>query len=329
MLDVDGTGRRSASSGPFRSTDVDEARDAIATVFCEHELDIVGRRDRFDAAVAAWDLGTFKIGCLRHGVEVVIRPRKFCSYYAIQVPLKGAAITRQGHGTAESAPGIATVLSPTQEVVMRWSADHDQITFCVDRDAIDQELARMLGHEADAPVIFDVAMDLTSRDGKALAATLRCVLDEIRGGGESLDHPLVRSRMEQLIVDRLLVGQRHNFSEQLATGYPAARPPAVRHALEIIRARAAEPLTIPMIAELVGVSISSLQKGFHQHIGVTPQHYLREVRLEHARDDLLAGSRDDTSVNTIAYRWGFTHLARFAGYYKHRYGELPSETLQR
>lgn len=30
----------------------------------------------------------------------------------------------------------------------------------------------------------------------------------------------------------------------------------------------------------------------------------------------------------MAFRWGFTHVPRFAGAYQDRYGEAPSATLQ-
>ena len=91
----------------------------------------------------------------------------------------------------------------------------------------------------------------------------------------------------------------------------------------------AQPLTIPMLAELVGVGVRHLQKGFEKHLGTTPLQYLREIRLEGAREDLLTGSADETTVNAVAYRWGFAHVPRFAGYYRRRYRELPSETLAR
>jgi len=85
-----------------------------------------------------------------------------------------------------------------------------------------------------------------------------------------------------------------------------------------------------MLAGLAGVSVRGLQQGFRDYLGITPLEYLREVRLARARDDLLAADPEaDVSVTEVAYRWGFGHLARFAGYYRHRYGELPSETLRR
>jgi AraC-like DNA-binding protein len=33
------------------------------------------------------------------------------------------------------------------------------------------------------------------------------------------------------------------------------------------------------------------------------------------------------SVSEVAYRWGFTHMGRFAGTYRARFGVTPSRTL--
>jgi AraC-like DNA-binding protein len=314
----------------FRSTDVDETRLAIARVYAQHELDVVGPGQRLDAAFAAWDLGRVAVGYVRHGAEVIARPGKLGSYYGINMAVNGSAVLRCDRSDAELAPASAVVMSPTQEIVMRRSADCEEVALRIDRSALEAELSRTLGRDVDAPVVFDPAMRLTTCAGLNWKATLAFALNDIRNGTGSLDHPLVRSRVEQLLIDQLLLAQPHNFSEQLKTGYRPARPPAVRRAIDIIRARAAEPLTVPMLAELANVSVRGLQQGFRDHLGITPLEYMREVRLTRARDDLLAvGPGDGRSVTEIAYRWGFAHLARFAGYYKHRYGESPSETLRR
>lgn len=314
----------------FRSTDPDETRLAIAQVFSPHELYVVGSGSRLDAALEAWDIGKITIAYKRHGAEVIVRPDRLGSYYLVTVPVKGSTVSRCGRSEAESGPGSAVVLSPTHEPVMRYSVDCEQMSLRIDRSTLEHELSRMLGRDIEAPVLFDVAMGLSTREGRRWAATFQFVLDEIRQGATSLAHPVVQSRVEQLMIDRLLLAQPHNFSEQLETGHLPARPPTVRHALEIIETRAADPLTIPMLAELAGVSVRSLQQGFHDYLGTTPLAYLREVRLARARDDLLVAHREDgLSVTEIAYRWGFTHLARFSAYYKQRYGELPSQTIRR
>jgi AraC-like DNA-binding protein len=56
--------------------------------------------------------------------------------------------------------------------------------------------------------------------------------------------------------------------------------------------------------------------------------YVREVRLERARADLMSDDPSLGSVTDIALKWGFAHLGRFAVEYKRRFGESPSATLR-
>ena len=37
---------------------------------------------------------------------------------------------------------------------------------------------------------------------------------------------------------------------------------------------------------------------------------------------------EETTVNAIAARWGFTHRGRFAAAYRNRYGQSPATTLR-
>lgn len=53
--------------------------------------------------------------------------------------------------------------------------------------------------------------------------------------------------------------------------------------------------------------------------------YLRRVRLDLARRDLLSG--DATNVAEVAHRWGFVNQGRFAARYRALYGQTPNATL--
>jgi AraC-like DNA-binding protein len=313
----------------FRSTDADETRHAVAEVYREHRLDIMGRPPQLDAMLASFELADTGFGYVGYGSEVLIRPGCLGSFYVVQIPVTGTARVRCGESEAESDLRAPAILSATGSIVQRWSRGCAHIALRIERTALERELSRMMHRELDAPVTFEVGMDLSRPAGRSWAAVMGFALEEIRAGTGALQHPLVQSRVEQLLIDLLLLAQPNNFSEALETGYPPARPPTVRRAVEVIQARAAEPLTVPSLAELVGASVRSLQQGFRDYLGTTPLQYLRDVRLARARDELCAAEpHDGTSVTDVAYRWGFGHLARFASYYKHRYGELPSETLR-
>jgi len=76
------------------------------------------------------------------------------------------------------------------------------------------------------------------------------------------------------------------------------------------------------------VGLRQLQKLFRDQFDMSPAVYLRNLRLDGARSDLLAGE-ETTTVSDVAYRWGFNHLGRFAQHYEHKFGETPSRTVRR
>jgi AraC-like DNA-binding protein len=52
--------------------------------------------------------------------------------------------------------------------------------------------------------------------------------------------------------------------------------------------------------------------------------YLRVVRLRRAHRDLgRSANPSHSSIASIAHRWGFTHLGRFAAAHQTMFGETP------
>ena len=56
--------------------------------------------------------------------------------------------------------------------------------------------------------------------------------------------------------------------------------------------------------------------------------YLRHVRLARVHEHLRQSDPALHTVTETAYRYGFTHLGRFAAEYRARYGVSPRETLR-
>jgi AraC-like DNA-binding protein/tetratricopeptide (TPR) repeat protein len=105
-------------------------------------------------------------------------------------------------------------------------------------------------------------------------------------------------------------------------------PRSVSRALKAMRAAPERALDLTALAAVSRVSTRTLQRHFQAFLGKTPQAVLRDMRFERARSDLLRASSDAT-VTDIALRCGFEHLGRFSVEYRRRYGEKPSQTLQR
>ncbi|WP_438296056.1 helix-turn-helix domain-containing protein [Streptomyces sp. HUAS TT7] len=70
----------------------------------------------------------------------------------------------------------------------------------------------------------------------------------------------------------------------------------------------------------------TLSSAFRSRLGLSPMSYVRNRRLDRIREDILTST---DPVGTIAYRWGVSHLGRFAGDCRARFAELPSDTAAR
>ena len=239
-------------------------------------------------------------------------------------------------GTGEHAVGgrrfpltraSAAMHSAGQAVDVTTSGHSEMLSLSIGREAIAGEMANHLGRPIQAPVEFAPSLNMESAAGvelEQLAVRLCEELDRVRDPRHA---SLGVAQLERWLVSHLVDSQRHNYTRLLHRA-SAGAPWQVRAAEEFIHANAARPLSLGDIAATAGVSVRTLQYSFGRHRGMRPMDFLRQVRLQHAREDLLSAEKIIT-VSEAAARWGFSHFGRFAAEYKERYGESPSATLRR
>ena len=71
--------------------------------------------------------------------------------------------------------------------------------------------------------------------------------------------------------------------------------------------------TIPELCQIANLSERNLQYGFKEYLGVTPIRYLRLLRLNGVRRELLIAHPKKDRVVDVTLNWGFIELGRFAG----------------
>ncbi|MGJ7530618.1 helix-turn-helix domain-containing protein [Variovorax sp. GB1P17] len=85
----------------------------------------------------------------------------------------------------------------------------------------------------------------------------------------------------------------------------------------------------PEVVELcqrLRISRRTLQNSFRSVAQTTPVHYIRCIRLNGVRRQLMATAPEAATIAQVASDWGFTHLSHFAAEYEELFGELPSRT---
>jgi len=105
-------------------------------------------------------------------------------------------------------------------------------------------------------------------------------------------------------------------------------PRGLKKAIEWLEAEPARQWRLRDLAAISGVAPRTLQKQFLRFVGTAPLTFLRELRFNRVRQQLLHAAAH-VSVTEIATSCGFSHLGRFAIHYQQRYGESPSTTLRR
>jgi AraC family ethanolamine operon transcriptional activator len=72
-----------------------------------------------------------------------------------------------------------------------------------------------------------------------------------------------------------------------------------------------------------------MRDAFYKTVGMNPLAYLKAEQLNRVYRTLRHADPAETLIKQIAYENGFRHIGQFSQDYKHLFGELPSETLQR
>lgn len=162
----------------------------------------------------------------------------------------------------------------------------------------------------DRPAVFD-RRRVTCAGGAAVtdvAVRLLC---------RSLPQPDVQRALRRLQVDPS--GPDHQLQPPPA-GLPPDSPPAVQRAVALIEQYAGHALSLPQLAERVGLSPRQLQRLFARHLQLTPQAYARQVRLESAAWML---SHTRKSIATIASDCGFSDAAHMGRLFQAAHGMPP------
>jgi AraC family ethanolamine operon transcriptional activator len=110
--------------------------------------------------------------------------------------------------------------------------------------------------------------------------------------------------------------------------------PSIEHDLwdrldEMIGSSLDKPIRIQELCLAAQISERTLRRYFHKRFGLSPINYLNLKRLNKVRANLKQATKRKGVVTDIANKWGFWHMGQFAQDYRHLFGELPSETLDK
>jgi AraC-like DNA-binding protein len=249
-------------------------------------------------------------------------------HYHVTVPVGTPSAATDDSLSLVTKPGPLAVYRPEGNAsVSRYVGR--LLVVMIDRHAAEDALAGVLGRPITSQIDCQPIMAATAQAVRSWITMVTLFAEELFAPGSTLHQPMVGTPFADSVVHGLLLATDHPYRAALDGEAREPEPRAIRAAIDVIEAEADQPLTVSALAERSYVSVRSLQQGFRHHLGITPMEYLREVRLRRAHQTLLESDPSRVTVASVACRWGFSNLGRFAAAHTARYQESPSETLRR
>ncbi|MFD6308772.1 AraC family transcriptional regulator [Streptomyces sp. NPDC060223] len=308
---------------------MDEAQAILGSRFHDFRMEVLGKAEDFTMDVAVVGLGQVTIGRVSLNTPIKARLGELGAYN-VSVPVSGSYGVRQGRGpTFYAGLGRAMVSDPAGDAVLgEYSDSGSSLTVRFETVALVRQLETLLGRPVHRRPVFAPVIDAGSGLGRSWVNLLSwCLLDRSVPHG-LLQQPMFVGRIEQTLMEGLLLAGDHQYREALEAPPPNMRPVAVKRVMDAVRERPAEPYDAARLAAIGQVSVRTLQEAFRRNLGMSPMTYVHEVRLQRVREHLKVSAPGTVTVTEVAYRWGFAHLGRFAQRYRARFGETPSQTLQ-
>lgn len=263
------------------------------------------------------EIGISLLSVVSSGHEIDLADENFLT---IMLPTKGVTKVRKNKKEHVIGEGYALAFGPSE----RWTQVDPNGHKDYRANLAKIDLKQPHAAKAASSLAKDPALRMEPSALAGFHGLIRYLFTDLASSYPTLVHRPASDLFAALVQEHL----RHLLQcNQDVSPFEGASAAIVRRSIEYMEAFSSDPLTVPKIAESVGVSTRRLQDAFRAVLGRSPWEQLTEIRLKNARVMLLSGA--GSSVTDIAFDCGFSHLGRFSQAYRATYGEAPSMTLAR
>lgn len=258
---------------------------------------------------------------ISHAVRQTCRIRPDTVWCGVTLAHDGSRI--ESHRVGE---GGVMVSGSAAEFELLTPDHHDILGIVATRSAL-QSAALALGLPLNSAALDRPSWLACEPAARAqLLRGLALLLGDAGTGQSCHDHAHARRFAQHAVLESLLsvlAAPQADAHECLSF---ERRRRLVRKACEHIASRPDALPTVPDLCEHLHTSRRSLQYAFETVVGASPVVYLRALRLNAVRRDLLAGA---ATVQDAAASRGFWSLSQFGSDYRRQFAERPSQTLAR
>jgi AraC-like DNA-binding protein len=316
------------STRSFHTTDL--------SVCCDHifsdpgtqkfEIDIRDGFSSFDHQIS--NVGGLNIHAIRLDCQDAFKVRKVekAACHSFHFVVAGICHVSSGKQNFTAHPGHIFILHPEQEAVEHWTDGCQQFIVRIARSEIDSAICKILGRKPATDVVFKA---LSADPGISGWIRHLCQLPKNPepSGASVFENQHVAYHLEQSLIMMLLSEVEHSCTAEMSQHNCSPAPYYVKRVEDMFRANFENEISMDDIVSASGVSVRTVFYGFQRWRGKSPMSYLRDMRLDAARQSLAKPVARPKSVSEAALAAGFANFSQFSKLYKMRFGQKPSATL--
>jgi len=310
----------------MQTSDAAEASRLLQSQYSPNQLSVDPGEVDFHMQLHKAALGKLEFASLRFGAPVTLEQSP-TEFLLVSTQINGRALIRSHQGSQGGGTGLVMIDSQSGPIQKNFSSDSWRLHLRVPLATFAAKCAQLDGHGLYEPLVFQPTLEIGSQAQIRWLNLLNMIVGYLAAPGALLN-PLLVESMQEMVLLLMLTELPHNYQQRWARCGHDISPRHVKRAQAYMHEHAGEALTLGGIAQVSGVSIRALSEGFQRSLQISPMQYLRDLRLQGARRELLEAD-EYARVAEVAERWGFTHLGRFGAAYRDLYDELPSQTLRR
>ncbi len=310
----------------FEAEDLGEVQRYVSSVFCPHRL-LSGKRKlqfhHYSALMRELGFNYLSYGHLDCPIDM--DAPNLGGSYMIRMTISGLCELRIKRQSILLKPGAIIVVNPDGPVRTRMQGDYKHLTIKVPHAVFHQVLAMELGYMPVEPLEFDNKPLYMNNNLAGVVGIIRMICDDLNSSLGSLAHGRVSKHIERALLCSLISLMPNNYSLRLNGNGRLVMPYYLRAVIRYIERNVRTPITLAEMVEVSGVSTRSLHASFRKFLNTTPMAYLKNYRLDLAREELETAAHDGRSVTDVAFDCGFSHLSQFARDFRQRFDILPSQ----
>ena len=242
--------------------------------------------------------------------------------FAVPLAVPGAARV-QGR---EADDKSLFVLRGGDEFMFHMPTGTDLLSITFDRAVFEQALASAVRPEDLRAALKQPVIQVSAQKIAECRRRLLAMFSEALVDSDLVNTPEREAQLEQAMLDELLdlvADPGRDLSQRQSS---SVRSFIVEKCHRMTVSDASNAPSVIDLCQRLRVSRRTMQNSFRSVAETTPVNYIRSIRLNGARRELMSTAASDLSIGDAAARWGFYHLSHFAADYQGLFGELPSQT---